>query len=150
MGGALKICWLIAVLLHAGPAFQSPLETTNRKQVFELSDVSRPSKSTRILELTQGSGNGFGQKLFVLADKFIPIEGDKIAYEWIDDKGEPRKMKMPAYCLTELEKAKEKMCLYAKTSEYLFLDEMLSESNEITWDTIRMARRYATKIGVSL
>lgn len=147
--GSLKTFCLIAILRNAGPAIQSPLETTNRKQIFELSDVSGRSNSMRTLLLTQGIGQGIGQELLVHVDTFTPIEGDKTAYEWRDDEGTQRKMEMPAYCLTDLEIAAGNMCLYAMTSRDLFLDEMLSKSNEITWDTIRMAVQYATKVEVS-
>jgi hypothetical protein len=148
--GSLKTCCLIVILRNAGPAIQSPLETTNRKQILELSDVSGRSNSLRTLYLTQGIGQGIGQELLVHVDTFTPIEGDKTAYEWRDDKGTQRKMEMPAYCLTDLETATGNMCLYATTSRDIFLDEMLSKSNDITWDTIRMAMRYVTTVEVSL
>lgn len=144
-------CWLngyclIAILPNTDPAFKSPLETTNRKQIFELSDISEALVPSRTLRLTQG----IGLDLIVHVAEFIPIDGDKTSYQWKDDSGIQREMKMPPYCLTRLDIAQTNMYLYAINSKDLFLNEMLPKANDITWDTIRIAMRFATSNKVSL
>lgn len=86
---------------------------------------------------------GVGVRLTVYAAEFAPDERDKTAYKWEDASGS-HKMDMPPYCLANLERIKPNVCQYIEQSSFLYLRQ-LQHTNDIIWDHILMASRYAEK-----
>ena len=120
-----------------GPGEETPLDT-RRMQVYELTNFSHPSSQIRQLQLMQGVGE---IPLTVYAAEFIADQGDKTAYQWKTGSGS-HEMEMPRYCLTNLETVKTNVSAYIQESRSHYLRQ-LKDMNDVTWDHIRMAIRYA-------
>ena len=105
--------------------------------MFDVSDVLEFCPAVRELQLTQDMGS----QVTVYASEFVPIKGDKTAFEW-KDAIEKHRHEMPPYCLTNLEAVKENMQGYVRRSRDIYLYAALENTNDITWHTISMALRF--------
>jgi hypothetical protein len=91
---------------------------------------------SRILELTQE----IGYTLEVKVSPFVPLPGDKTAYEWDSAEG-PKRMEMPKYHISDIEEAKKQMIGYVRRSHLGYINNLLDSSNEILMETFNMAVR---------
>lgn len=109
---------------------------THRKNLFVPSEKSRQLFQTRELYLTQD----LGSTLKVAVSPYVPVPGDKTAYEWENEDG-VHKMEMPRYCLSDVEEVKSRMLEYSYMSRLSYLQNLLDSSNKILWDTFEIALR---------
>lgn len=108
----------------------------HRKDVFVPSEGSYQLLQTRELYLTQD----LGYTLKVAVSPYVPVPGDKTAYEWRTKDG-VHKMEMPPYCLSNVEEIKLRMFEYTYVSGLSYLQNLLDSSNKILWDTFEIALR---------
>jgi hypothetical protein len=81
-----------------------------------------------------------GVTLEVQVSRFVPLPGDKTAYEWDSAEGAKR-MAMPEYHISKIADAKDQMIEYVKWSHMAYIINLLDSSNEILLDTFNMAVR---------
>ncbi|XXG96076.1 hypothetical protein Hte_002353 [Hypoxylon texense] len=85
-----------SLFFRSRPYSNTPLEQ-KRNALFDLEDFTEKGSILRTVRLTQDQGD----EIEVYLSRFIPTEGDKIAYEWKTDNG-PRRLELPPYCLTNI------------------------------------------------
>jgi hypothetical protein len=81
-----------------------------------------------------------GYTLEVQVSPFVPLPGDKTAYEWESAEGAKR-MAMPEYHISNIEDAKDQIIEYVKRSKMIYIGSLLDDSNEILLNTFNMATR---------
>lgn len=130
----------ICAYVQTGPPSDDSTHPLNffrhRKDVFVPSEESNQLFQTRELYLTQD----LGSTLKVAVSPYVPIPGDKTAYEWTTKDG-VQKMEMPPYCLSNVEEIKLRMFEYTYVSGLSYLQNLLDSSNKILWDTFEIALR---------
>ena len=121
-----------------GPAKNEPF-FTQRRSVYDLGDVSKPEVPVRTLRLTQHIGP---HQLTVYASEFLPMDGDVVSYKWTDDAGTPCELKMPHFCLTNIEKIRAHLQQYIASAKWSYL-RSLEQEDRLAWMTISAATDYA-------
>jgi hypothetical protein len=106
----------------------------HRKNLWTVTQ-ERPFLEKRTLFLTQG----MGYTLEVQVSPFVPLPGDKTAYEWESAEG-PKRMAMPEYHISNIEDAKNQMIDYVTRSHMIYIGNLIDSSNEILLDTFNMAK----------
>ncbi|KAL2020429.1 hypothetical protein VTK56DRAFT_8395 [Thermocarpiscus australiensis] len=133
------------LLFRSGPASNEPLFTT-RRTVYDLGDPSMPNAPVRSLKLTQHIGSHY---LTVYASEFTPSPGDVISYKWKDVSGKDHELRMPTFCLTNIEKVCTHFRDYIDSAKWSYLKSLESE-DELAWMTVSMAMEYAKSRSDSL
>ncbi|KAL2267134.1 hypothetical protein VTJ83DRAFT_4411 [Remersonia thermophila] len=129
------------LFFRAGPARNEPFYTS-RSTVYQLTDMTKPNAPVRTLQLTQLIGR---HRLTVYASEFAPLPGDVVSYKWRDRAtGEPRELKMPHFCLTNVAQIRLHFCQYIAQAKWSYL-ESLQTDDELAWMTVSMAMAYAKK-----
>ena len=95
-------------------------------------------RSSQKLFLTQDLGAEF----VVTVSPFDPEPGDATGYNWEDTEGNPRRMEMPAYYISDLEEALFNIKEFASRSRSLYIEAHLSDSNSIIRQTFQLALGY--------
>jgi hypothetical protein len=121
-----------------GPAANEPFFTA-RRTVYDLGDLSKPDVPVRTLKLTQSIGP---HQLTVYASEFIPAPIDVVSYKWRDRSGAHRELKMPPFCLTNIDKIQTHFRQYIDLTEWSYLTSLKSE-DDLAWMTISTAMKYA-------
>ncbi len=80
--------------------------------------------------------------LTVYVSEFRPAPGDVVSYHWRDPSGEPHELKMPTFCLVNIEKIKLNLKTYIYSAKWQYLESLKAE-DELAWMTICTAVRYA-------
>ncbi|KAK4449885.1 hypothetical protein QBC34DRAFT_298388 [Podospora aff. communis PSN243] len=129
-----------------GPAANEPFFTERFKRLT-IEDISKPNVPVRNLQLTQHVGH----KLMIYASEFVPLPGDKVSLTWKDESGNQREMKMPPFCLTNMQKvtAQVRQYIYLAKQSYLELYARSSD-DELVTKTVRVAISYAKAKPTSL
>ena len=111
--------------------------------------MSKPNVPVRSVMLTQ---NIDGHILTIYASEFVPLPKDKVSLTWKDDQGAVRELKMPPFCITNMQKVTAQMCQYVYETKQRYLDvHALTESeDELLQMTMRMAVEYASTRAVGL
>jgi hypothetical protein len=107
--------------------------------VYDLGDVSKPDVPVRTLKLTQNIGR---HQLTVYASEFIPAPIDVVSYKWRDCSGARHELKMPPFCLTNIDKIQTQFRQYIDLTKWSYLTSLKSE-DELAWMTISTAMEYA-------
>ncbi|KAK0645707.1 hypothetical protein B0T16DRAFT_457705 [Cercophora newfieldiana] len=122
-----------------GPAANEPFFTERFKRLT-IEDISKPNVPVRNLQLTQGVGH----KLMIYASEFVPLPGDKVSLTWKDPRGNEREMRMPPFCLTNMQKVTAQVRQYIYVAKQSYLESYAMSSNdELVANTVRMAMEYA-------
>ncbi|KAL1840237.1 hypothetical protein VTJ49DRAFT_668 [Mycothermus thermophilus] len=129
------------LFFRSGPARNEPFYTS-RSTVYQLKDMTKPNAPVRTLRLTQQIGP---HQLTVYASEFTPVPGDVVSYKWRDRAtGAPRELKMPHFCLTNIDKIHSHFLQYIAQAKWSYL-ESLEKDDELAWMTVSMAMAYAKK-----
>jgi hypothetical protein len=107
--------------------------------VYDLGDLSKPDVPVRTLKLTQNIGS---HQLTVYASEFIPAPIDVVSYKWRDRLGVHHELKMPPFCLTNMDKIQTHFRQYIDLTKWSYLRSLKSE-DELAWMTISAAMKYA-------
>lgn len=107
--------------------------------VYDLGDLSKPDVPVRTLKLTQNIGP---HQLTVYASEFIPAAIDVVSYKWHDRSGAHHELKMPPFCLTNIDKIQTHFRQYIDLTKWSYLMPLKSE-DELAWMTIATAMKYA-------
>jgi hypothetical protein len=119
--------------------FDSPFDSTSRKEVFLVQDIEAPDLDTRTLNLTQDVG---GLKLTVTVSKFTPRKTDKTALNWTDQQGHERSFEMPPFCLNDVKQDVNSMRTYAFQARKPFVEGVLANANNLTRKFVAAAQQY--------
>jgi hypothetical protein len=109
--------------------------------VYDLADLSKPDVPARMLKLTQHIGH---HQLTVYASEFIPSPADVVSYKWHDHSGQSQELKMPHFCLTNMEKIHRHFRQYIDSAKWSYLTSLEAE-DELVWMTISTAMAYAKR-----
>ncbi|KAK0627475.1 hypothetical protein B0T14DRAFT_136514 [Immersiella caudata] len=122
-----------------GPAANEPFFTERFKRLT-IEDISKPNVPVRNLQLTQRVGH----KLMIYASEFVPLPGDKVSLAWKDARGNQREMRMPPFCLTNMQKVTAQVCQYIYVAKQSYLQShALSSGDELERKTVKVAMEYA-------
>jgi len=122
-----------------GPAANEPFFTERFKRLT-VEDISKPDVPVRNLQLTQHVGH----KLMIYASEFVPLPKDKVSLTWKDAKGNQREMRMPPFCLTNMQKITAQVLQYIAVAKQSYLESyVLASNNELVATTVKMAMQYA-------
>lgn len=105
-----------------------------------------PDVSVKTLELTQHIGC---HHLIVHASKFAPSPEDVVSYKWQDPYGRPHELRMPDYCLTNLDTVYNYFVQYIELAKWSYFESLRAET-DLGWLTVSMAIQYATERPVSV
>ena len=94
-----------------------------------------------MLKLTQHIGH---HQLTVYASEFSPSPADVVSYKWHDRLGQPRELKMPHFCLTNMEKIHRHFRQYIDSAKWSYLAAIETE-DELVWMTVSTAMTYAKR-----
>ena len=104
-----------------------------------MGDLSQPEVEVKTLKLTQQIGS---PPLTVYASEFLPMPGDVVSYKWQDPSGNTHELKMPPFCLTNMDKVQTHIRQYISSTKWLYLKSLETE-DELAWMTVCTAMRYA-------
>jgi hypothetical protein len=86
---------------------------------------------------------GFGDGTFKIeVREFVPVEGDLLEKVWSKN-GEKRTYKIPAYGITNLKKAAERIKEYLDDNVSKFIESSISVEKDLIWYTYWMALQRA-------
>ncbi|KAF2746992.1 hypothetical protein M011DRAFT_403650 [Sporormia fimetaria CBS 119925] len=112
-----------------------------RKQALEVqASEQQIIRAPRTILLTQD----LGALLVVEVTEYVPEEGDPLSYDWTDTEGNPRKLKMPPYCISNTSQAMSNMVDYINLSGHAYIEQLLAGANSITQKTFQAALNYVT------
>jgi hypothetical protein len=87
----------------------------------------------------------------IYASEFVPLPGDKVSLTWKDARGNQREMRMPPFCLTNMQKVTAQVCQYIYVAKQSYLESYaLSSSDELERKTVKVAMEYAKAKPVGL
>lgn len=93
------------------------------------------------LKLTQNIGS---HELTVYASEFIPTPADVVSYKWHDRSGGLHELRMPHFCLTNMQKIRTHFHQYIASAKWSYL-RSLKSGDELASMTISAAIEYAKK-----
>ncbi|KAK4033830.1 hypothetical protein C8A01DRAFT_19292 [Parachaetomium inaequale] len=111
------------LFFRSGPAANEPF-FTKRTMVYDLADLSKPDVPARMLKLTQHIGH---HQLTVYASEFMPSPADVVSYKWHDRSGQSHELKMPHFCLTNMEKIHRHFRQYIDSAKWSYLTSLETE-----------------------
>jgi hypothetical protein len=80
----------------------------------------------------------------IYASEFVPLPGDKVSLTWKDERGNQREMKMPPFCLTNMQKVTAQVRQYIYLAKQSYLESYARSSNdELVKKTVGVAINYA-------
>ncbi|KAI0597494.1 hypothetical protein F4775DRAFT_256701 [Biscogniauxia sp. FL1348] len=135
-------CMRVSVLdlqLHRkGPTISNDLDSwVQRKQQQLLGYGSYAA--THVIFLTQGFGEAKENALSVKVSLFEPGEGDRTDYFWTDPYGQPRRMRMPPYFISDMEAASQSIRELLHSARSVYIETLLSDANPLVRETIQAA-----------
>lgn len=107
---------------------------TQRREVYDLKDVSMPGSLTVKTTITQ---RVIGQELRISCAEFQPTPEDTVHYKWTDSDGVKQRMKMPHFCLTDIPIITANIQEYINSAKYSYLE--LVRDDDLLFRTISMA-----------
>jgi hypothetical protein len=113
--------------------------------VYKLGDLSKPDVPVRTLRLTQNIGS---HHLTVYASEFVPTPNDVVSYKWRDRSSQLHELKMPHFCLTNMDKVHSHFKQYISVAKWSYLRSLETE-DELAWMTVSTAMDYANRKPVS-
>ncbi|KAK4152150.1 hypothetical protein C8A00DRAFT_44744 [Chaetomidium leptoderma] len=126
------------LFFRSRPAANEPF-FTKRHTVFDLKDLSKPDVPVIMLKLTQHVGP---HQLTVYASEFVPFPDDVVSYKWHDGSGTSHELKMPPFCLTNMERVQRHIRQYIGLAKWSYI-RSLEKEDELAWMTVSMAAKHA-------
>ena len=131
----------MTLISDKGPPADNPDHPLNffkhRRDLLKLSGTEyQHTVQSRIIELTQGAELA----LQISVSPYVPLPGDKTAYEWSTKDG-TQCMEMPAYRIDDVEDAKARIRAYVQLARPVYLKAFLDGSNKLLWNTFDIAQR---------